>query len=108
MSIVKVPELNEIIDGKVVRLMDFGVFVNISHGKDGMVHISKLSTDRVECVTDVVNMEDKVRVQVIKVDEKGRVDLKLVEVLERSGIKSEPPVKSEPKFGGGGNRGNRR
>ncbi len=97
MSIVKVAEVGEIIQGKVVRLMDFGVFVNISHGKDGMVHISKLSDDRIEAVTEVVNQDDLVKVEVIKVDEKGRVDLKLIEVVERSGIISEPPAKSEPK-----------
>ena len=77
--------------------MDFGVFVNISHGKDGMVHISKLSEERIEAVTEVVNQDDLVKVEVIKVDEKGRVDLKLIEVIERSGIISEPPAKSEPK-----------
>ena len=50
-------------------------------GKDGMIHISKLSKQRVEKVTDVVNIGDNVKVKVIKIDEKGRVDLKLVKKL---------------------------
>ena len=61
--------------------MDFGAFVEIAPGKDGMIHISKLSKDRVEKVTDVVNIEDKVLVKVIKIDDKGRIDLKLIKKL---------------------------
>ena len=67
--------------GSVVRLMQFGAFVEISSTCDGMIHISKLSTKRVERVEDVVKIGDKVEVEVIKVDEKGRVDLKLVKKL---------------------------
>ena len=65
--------------GKVVRIMQFGAFVELAPNKDGMIHISKLSKDRVDKVTDVVNIGDTVKVAVIKVDDKGRVDLKLVE-----------------------------
>ncbi len=61
--------------------MDFGAFVEIAPGKDGMIHISKLSKDRVEKVTDVVNIDDQVLVKVIKIDEKGRIDLKLIKKL---------------------------
>ena len=67
--------------GTVVRIMQFGAFVEISSTCDGMIHISKLSTKRVERVEDVVKIGDKVEVEVIKVDEKGRVDLKLVKKL---------------------------
>ena len=67
--------------GKVVRIMQFGAFVELAPNKDGMIHISKLSKDRVDKVTDVVNIGDTVKVAVIKVDDKGRVDLKLVEKL---------------------------
>lgn len=67
--------------GKVVRIMQFGAFVELAPNKDGMIHISKLSKDRVEKVTDVVNVGDTVKVEVIKVDMKGRVDLKLIEKL---------------------------
>ena len=58
--------------------MQFGAFVEIAPGKDGMIHISKLSDKRVEKVEDVVKIGDKVEVEVIKIDEKGRVDLKLI------------------------------
>ena len=71
-------EVGKIYSGKVVRIMQFGAFVEIAPGKDGMIHISKLSTKRVEKVEDVVNIGDEVEVEVIKIDNKGRVDLKLV------------------------------
>ena len=81
MAIVKDPEAGDEFDGKVVRILDFGAFVELVPGKDGMIHISKLSKDRVEKVTDVVNLEDKVKVKVIKVDDKGRIDLRLIKKL---------------------------
>ena len=80
-DIVFVPEVGERYTGTVVRLMQFGAFVEISSACDGMIHISKLSTKRVERVEDIVKIGDKVEVEVIKVDEKGRVDLKLVKKL---------------------------
>lgn len=81
LSIAKDPEINDEIEGKVVRILDFGAFVQIAPGKDGMVHISKLSKERVEKVTDVVNIDDNVLVKVIKIDDKGRIDLKLIKKL---------------------------
>ena len=80
-DIVFVPEIGERYTGSVVRIMQFGAFVEISSACDGMIHISKLSTKRVERVEDVAKIGDKVEVEVIKVDEKGRVDLKLVKKL---------------------------
>ena len=74
-------EVGQTYTGKVVRIMQFGAFVELAPNKDGMIHISKLSKDRVDKVTDVVNIGDNVKVSVIKVDDKGRVDLKLVEKL---------------------------
>ena len=68
-------------DGVVTRTTQFGAFVEVAPGKEGMVHISKLSKERVEKVEDVVKVGDKVRVKTIKVDERGRVDMKLVEKL---------------------------
>lgn len=67
--------------GKVIKTTQFGAFVEIAPSKDGMIHISKLSKDRVEKVEDVVKISDRVKVSVIKIDDKGRVDLKLVEKL---------------------------
>lgn len=67
--------------GTVARLMNFGAFVELAPTKEGMIHISKLSKERVEKVEDVVKVGDRVKVEVIKVDDKGRVDLKLLEKL---------------------------
>jgi len=74
-------ELNCEYEGKVVRIVPFGAFVEVVPGKDGMIHISKLSKERVEKVEDVVKVGDKVRVKTIKIDEKGRVDMMLLEKL---------------------------
>ncbi len=75
------PEVGTIIEGTVVRIMNFGAFVQIAPGKDAMIHISKLKKERVEKVEDVVAIGDKVKVQVIDINEKG-VALKLLEVLK--------------------------
>ena len=82
MAIAKDPEPGDEFEGPVVRILDFGAFVELAPGKDGMIHISKLAKERVEKVTDVVNVGDKVKVKVIKVDEKGRIDLKLIKKLD--------------------------
>ena len=74
-------ELNCEYEGKVVRIIQFGAFVEVAPGKEGMIHISKLSKERVEKVEDIVKVGDKVKVKTIKIDEKGRVDMKLVEKL---------------------------
>ncbi|MCI7094369.1 MAG: polyribonucleotide nucleotidyltransferase, partial [Clostridiales bacterium] len=81
LAIAKDPEVGDEFVGQVVRIMDFGAFVELAPGKDGMIHISKLSKERVEKVTDVVNIGDTVKVKVIKIDEKGRIDLRLVKKL---------------------------
>ncbi len=74
-DIVKDPEVGEIYTGKVVRIMDFGAFVNILPGKDGLVHISQLDKKRVNKVEDVVKVGDEVTVQVIEIDRMGRINL---------------------------------
>lgn len=68
-------QVGEVFDGEVVRIMNFGAFVSIPGGQDGLVHISKLANERVEKVEDVVNIGDKVRVKVIEIDDKGRINL---------------------------------
>ena len=75
-------ELNCEYEGVVSRTTQFGAFVEVAPGKEGMVHISKLSKERVEKVEDVVNVGDKVLVKTIKIDERGRVDMKLVKKLK--------------------------
>lgn len=74
-------ELNCEYEGTVVRTTQFGAFVEVAPGKDGMVHISKLSKDHVEKVEDVVKVGDRVLVKTIKIDERGRVDMKLIKKL---------------------------
>ncbi|MDE6107108.1 MAG: polyribonucleotide nucleotidyltransferase, partial [Oscillospiraceae bacterium] len=80
-TIVFVPEVGSLYYGKVVRIMDFGAFVELAPGKDGMVHISKLANHRVEKVTDVVNIGDMIWVKVTEIDEKGRVNLSYKDAL---------------------------
>ena len=74
-------ELDKTYTGTVDRILTFGAFVDLGYGKEGMIHISKLSSKRVEKVEDVVNIGDKVEVKVIKID-KGKVDLKLIGVFK--------------------------
>lgn len=75
-------EVGKTYQGTVARIMTFGAFVEVGGGKEGMIHISKLSSKRVEKVEDVVKIGDKVEVEVIKIDEKGRVDMKLIKKLK--------------------------
>ena len=76
-SIVNDIEAGQIFEGTVVRMMDFGAFVQLSPNKDGMIHISKLSDQRVNKVEDVVHIGDKVRVKVLEVDKMGRINLSM-------------------------------
>jgi polyribonucleotide nucleotidyltransferase len=76
-EIIFVPEVGKLYYGKVVRILTFGAFVELAPGKDGMVHISKLSEKRVEKVEDVLSVGDMVWVKVTEIDEKGRVNLSL-------------------------------
>ena len=88
-TIVRDVEVGDVYEGIVTKIMEnekgqFGASVNFAPGKDGMVHISKLSKERVDKVTDVVNVGDIVLVKVIKIDDKHRVDLRLKEVLKKA------------------------
>ena len=69
--------------GKVTRLMNFGAFVEILPGKEGLVHISQLSTERVEKVEDVVSVGDEIIVKVTEIDNKGRINLSRKAVLTK-------------------------
>ncbi len=71
-------EVGKMYSGKVVKILQFGAFVEMGFNKEGMIHISKLSKERVEKVEDVVKVGDNVEVEVIKIDDKGRVDLRLI------------------------------
>ena len=81
-GIVAVAEVGKIYTGKVTRLMNFGAFVEILPGKEGLVHISQLSTERVEKVEDVVSVGDEIAVKVVEIDQKGRINLSRKAVLQ--------------------------
>ena len=74
-SIVKEGAVGEVYTGKVTRLTAFGAFIEFAPGKEGLCHISQLSEKRVENVTDAVNVGDSVVVKIVRIDEKGRINL---------------------------------
>ncbi len=84
-SIASDPEPGTIYDGTVVKVMDFGAFVNFFGAKDGLVHISQLAANRVNKVTDVVKEGDKVKVKLLGMDERGKVRLSMKAVDQTTG-----------------------
>ncbi|OSQ50247.1 polyribonucleotide nucleotidyltransferase [Thalassospira alkalitolerans] len=84
-SIVAEPELNHIYDGKVVKAVDFGAFVNFFGARDGLVHISELAQERVKQVSDVVKDGDAVKVKVIGFDDRGKIKLSMKRVDQETG-----------------------
>jgi polyribonucleotide nucleotidyltransferase len=81
-SITSDVEPGRIYEGKVAKLMDFGAFVTILPGRDGLVHVSQISNERVEKVSDKLKEGDIVRVKVLEVDKQGRIRLSIKAVLE--------------------------
>jgi len=84
-DIVAEPEVGAIYDGKVVKIMDFGAFVNYMGQRDGLVHISQLANERVGKVTDVLNVGDEIKVKLIGIDDRGKVKLSLKAVDQETG-----------------------
>ena len=82
-------EPGRIYEGKVVKIMDFGAFVTILPGKDGLVHVSQISNERVEKVSDNLREGDVVKVKVLEVDKQGRIRLSMKAVLEGEGVSDE-------------------
>ena len=76
-AIAKDPEVGQIYEGKVTRLMNFGAFVDIGGGKEGLLHISKISNKRVEKVEDVLSVGDEIKVKVYEIDSQGRINLSM-------------------------------
>ncbi len=76
-GLVEEPEVGKVYNGRVVKVMDFGAFVQFMPGLDGMVHISELAEGRVEKVTDVVNEGDEVKVKLMAIDDRGRMNLSI-------------------------------
>ena len=95
-SIVAEPEVGTIYEGKVVKIMDFGAFVNFFGKKDGLVHISQLSTERVNKVTDVVSEGDIVKVKFVGFD-RGKVKLSMKNIDQETGEESVSESKKEDK-----------
>ena len=109
-TIVHDPEPGAIYKGKVTRLMDFGAFVEIAPGKEGLVHISRLDVKRTDKVTDVVNVGDEVIVKVLEIDDKGRLNLSRRDALiEVEGLVPENTISDAPRRPSGprGDRGSR-
>jgi polyribonucleotide nucleotidyltransferase len=94
-SIASEPEVGHIYEGKVVKVMDFGAFVNFFGAKDGLVHISHLAPRRVQKVTDVVKEGDKVKVKLLGFDERGKVRLSMKVVDQQTGEDLEAKQKAE-------------
>ncbi|GEO14100.1 polyribonucleotide nucleotidyltransferase [Microvirga aerophila] len=94
-SIVAEPEINVIYDGTVVKVMEFGAFVNFFGSRDGLVHISELAKNRVGKVTDVVKEGDKVKVKFLGMDERGKVRLSMKVVDQETGEDITEQLKAE-------------
>ena len=84
-SLTAEPEVGVIYDGKVVKVVDFGAFVNFFGPKDGLVHISQLAPNRVEKVSDVINEGDSVKVKLMGFDDRGKVRLSMKVVNQETG-----------------------
>jgi polyribonucleotide nucleotidyltransferase len=82
-GIVKVAEVGDVYDATVVRIEKFGAFVNLFPGTDGLLHISKISHERVEKVEDVLKIGDTIKVKVMEIDDRGRVNVSAKALLPR-------------------------
>ena len=105
-DIVFEPEVGEVYDGKVTRVIEIGAFVEFAPGKEGMVHISKLADHRVEKVEDVVNVGDSFKVKFLGVDEKGRMNLAYADYVPRERAPRERAPRSGDRPGGSRQGGN--
>ena len=115
LGIVKEPEVGETFDGEVVGIKDFGAFVKLTPGKDGLLHISRVANGRVGKVEDVLNLGDIIKVEVLEVDPKtGKISLDRLdkpdapESGDRNGGRDNRPGRSGREGNGGGNRTPRR
>ena len=81
-EIVREIEVGQVYEGTVIKLMNFGAFVDLGAGKEGLVHISKISNDRIKNIEDVLHEGDKVKVKVIEIDDQDRINLSMKDVDE--------------------------
>jgi polyribonucleotide nucleotidyltransferase len=116
-GIVEEAEVGKVYNGKVVNLVDFGAFVNFMGGKDGLVHVSEIKSERVEKVSDVLSEGQEVKVKVLEIDPRGKVRLSMRVVDQETGEELEDtrPAREPrgdrpdrgPRREGGGGRGGR-
>lgn len=106
-SLTQEPEINKIYSGKVVSIRDFGAFVEIFRGKEGLLHISELSEDYVASVSDVVRVGDTIDVKLISIDDQNRIRLSHKAVKQESGGSSDSPNRDRRDNDRQGNRRNR-
>ena len=100
MGIVKDPEVGEEYTGEVVGIKDFGAFVRLRPGKDGLLHISKMAKGRINRVEDVLNIGDEVKVVITDIDRGGKISLDRVDKPDAGGVSYEV-VDDHDKNGGG-------
>ena len=103
-GIVAEPEAGAIYTGKVVKIMDFGAFVNFMGSKDGLVHISELAPNRVNQTSDVVKVGDTVKVKLMGFDDRGKVRLSMKVVDQATGedLEAKQKAEREQQAAGGG------
>jgi polyribonucleotide nucleotidyltransferase len=89
--IVEVPEVGKVYQGRVVKITDFGAFVEILPGTDGLLHISQIAAERIKRVEDVLKEGQEIQVKVIEVDKAGKIRLSRRELLREAGEKGEGP-----------------
>ena len=99
-------ELDKIYEGKAVRIVDFGAFINLFGSTDGLLHISEMADHRVEKVTDMVNEGDTVKVKVLDIDDRGKIRLSMRVVDQETGedISDQVEQRDPPKKRRGGKR----
>jgi polyribonucleotide nucleotidyltransferase len=107
-KIVEVPEVGKVYLGKVVKITDFGAFVEILPGTDGLLHISQISQERIKRVEDVLKEGEEVTVKVIEVDKSGKIRLSRRELLKEATEKAEGHAGARPTEGEGRHQGGRK
>lgn len=96
-GIIQEAQVGAVYDAKVVRIMDFGAFVEIFPGKEGLIHVSKMAKERVNSVTDIVSVGQMVKVKLLEIDSQKRLNFTMV-------LDEELPLNARPRFGNGGRR----
>ena len=94
-DIIAEPEIGEIYTGKVVKIMDFGAFVNFIGKRDGLVHISEVASTRIGAVSDVLNEGDEVKVKVLGIDDRGKIKLSMKVVDQETGEEIKKEAEAE-------------